>query len=342
MKEQIADGLTAMSMLTVRAPARLHLGFLDLNADIGRKFGSIGLAIKSHSTSISVTAGEQFAITLHKPNESLKAKLIQLIDVFYGTVGCHIPNAQRSLNIIVDSHITQHSGLGSGTQLALTISTALAKYHCIEISTPELAAKMGRGKRSGIGIATFDRGGFIIDGGVKPKQTVPPVLFTRDFPEHWHIVLICSDNFQGVHGKAETSAFNDLPLFPIDSAREINHITLMQLLPALVEEDIDSFGDAITQIQALIGDHFASAQGGRYSSEAVANCLLESQRLGHKGIAQSSWGPTGCVFVDSEAKADKLIEQLTNHVSDILPATERPTFIKTTANNTGALIETFD
>ena len=29
----------------VIAPARLHLGFLDLNGDLGRMFGSIGLAV---------------------------------------------------------------------------------------------------------------------------------------------------------------------------------------------------------------------------------------------------------------------------------------------------------
>ena len=29
----------------VTANARLHLGFLDLNGDLGRKFGSIGLCL---------------------------------------------------------------------------------------------------------------------------------------------------------------------------------------------------------------------------------------------------------------------------------------------------------
>ena len=43
--------------VSVRAPARLHLGFLDMHGDLGRKFGSLGLSItndiiSSHGGSI--------------------------------------------------------------------------------------------------------------------------------------------------------------------------------------------------------------------------------------------------------------------------------------------------
>jgi len=42
---------TALSAtIRVTAPARLHLGFLDLNGAIGRRFGSIGLAIDKPET----------------------------------------------------------------------------------------------------------------------------------------------------------------------------------------------------------------------------------------------------------------------------------------------------
>ncbi|MBA4228922.1 MAG: hypothetical protein C0456_20205 [Hyphomonas sp.] len=35
----------AINAVRVRAPARLHFGFLDLNGGLGRRFGSIGLAL---------------------------------------------------------------------------------------------------------------------------------------------------------------------------------------------------------------------------------------------------------------------------------------------------------
>src|ERR1700677_3525904 len=41
--------------------ARLHLGFLDLAGDLGRKFGSIGLAIDGFATEVRMRRAAQFA-----------------------------------------------------------------------------------------------------------------------------------------------------------------------------------------------------------------------------------------------------------------------------------------
>src|SRR3954466_11836136 len=49
--------------VTVRAPARLHLGFLDLNGGLGRRFGSIGLAINGLKTSITFNAAARLRVT---------------------------------------------------------------------------------------------------------------------------------------------------------------------------------------------------------------------------------------------------------------------------------------
>ncbi|TJV01967.1 MAG: GHMP kinase, partial [Mesorhizobium sp.] len=36
--------------VTIQVPARLHLGFLDLNGDTGRRFGSVGLPLSEPET----------------------------------------------------------------------------------------------------------------------------------------------------------------------------------------------------------------------------------------------------------------------------------------------------
>ncbi|HIC45687.1 MAG TPA: beta-hydroxylase [Methylophaga aminisulfidivorans] len=341
MKQQTAEAesLTAMSSVTVQAPARLHLGFLDLNAEIGRKFGSIGVAINSHHTIIQISPAENFLIQGEDLTDNLKLKIRQICERFYESIGSQIPSANRCINICVKQTIPEHSGLGSGTQLALTVGTALAKFHGISISTPSIAKQLGRGKRSGIGIATFDHGGFVIDGGLKPNQTVPPILAHIDYPADWKIVLVMDPHHQGIHGTAEVQAFHELPIFPQENARLISHLTLMCLLPALIEKSCDDFGKAVTDIQALIGDHFAKAQGGRYTSKRVESCLLEAQRLGHSGVAQSSWGPTGCIFVENEAKAKQLIEHLTQFAKTAFSYGNAPIFIQTSADNHGAVIE---
>ena len=45
--------MTGPSSVTVTVPARLHFGFLDLNGGLGRRFGSIGLAISDLRTRIA-------------------------------------------------------------------------------------------------------------------------------------------------------------------------------------------------------------------------------------------------------------------------------------------------
>ncbi len=39
----------------VFAPARLHLGFLDLNGGLGRRFGGLGVAIEDLGTRLTVS-----------------------------------------------------------------------------------------------------------------------------------------------------------------------------------------------------------------------------------------------------------------------------------------------
>lgn len=340
MKSDQADIPALTKTVSVRAPARLHLGFLDLNASQGRKFGSIGLAIDSHYTEIAISQATETRILGSQLSAETHSRLEKVRHRFYQTLGKDLSPTHQQTQIEVKQQIPEHAGLGSGTQLALTLGSALAKFHDLTIDTPSLAQQLGRGKRSGIGVATFDHGGFIIDGGLKPEQTVPPLLMHHVYPESWRIVLVMDPQHQGMHGQNESQAFKTLPVFPLDNARTICHLTLMQLLPALLEQDIDEFGQAITDIQALVGDHFAAAQGGRYTSPVVADCLEHAQKLGHKGIAQSSWGPTGCIFVDSEAQAQQLITTLQNTALAQSKDSGQPVFIMARCDNNGAIIET--
>lgn len=340
MKQDQAEPPTLINTVSVRAPARLHLGFLDLNASQGRKFGSIGLAVDSHYTEIRISDAQENRICGSQLSDKTRARLEKIRQRFYQTLGHSIPSDQQHTLIELKQQIPEHAGLGSGTQLALTLGAALARFHHLTIDTPTLAQKLGRGKRSGIGVATFDQGGFIVDGGLKPDQTVPPLLTHQSYPDDWRIVLIMDPTHQGIHGHTESTAFKTLPVFPLDNARTICHLTLMQLLPALLEQNIDEFGQAITDIQALVGDHFAAAQGGRYTSQIVARCLEHAQHLGHKGIAQSSWGPTGCVFVESDTQAQQLISTLHNTVLAQATNSGQPVFITARCDNHGAIIET--
>jgi beta-RFAP synthase len=334
-QENISQSITNVK---VSAPARLHLGFLDLNGRSGRKFGSIGLAIDSHKTTIEASLSGTSSHQLNVPH-AMQNKIEALIANFYQHIASHVELERRGIKLKLLSSIPEHAGLGSGTQLNLVIGTALSQLHAIDITTLQIASSLGRGTRSGIGIATFDHGGFIIDGGLGQDSETPPLLARYALPMDWFVILMMEKNRQGVHGKQERDAFKQLPPFPIEQSHAICHLTLMKLLPGLIEKDINQFGQAITQIQAHIGDHFSSSQGGRYTSQKIAILLDYAKELGHQGIGQSSWGPTGCVFVSGSSEAQELVINLEDYIQKHFDNPYDYSVIITQASPSGAKIE---
>ena len=46
----------------VTTSARLHLGFMDLNGDLGRLYGSIGVTVKAPKTQLTIEEHEELII----------------------------------------------------------------------------------------------------------------------------------------------------------------------------------------------------------------------------------------------------------------------------------------
>lgn len=288
-------------VIEVLAPARLHLGFLDLNGSLGRRYGSLGLAIDEPLTEIRLTRAE--ASSAAGPEQ---ARALPLLQTFAATFA---PGESFSLD--VRRAIPAHAGLGSGTQLALAIGRGVLELSGAMRRSDELGTLVERGARSAIGITAFEQGGFIIDGGRSSRPDAPPLTVRHPFPEAWRIMLVLDPAETGVHGEKETRAFNALPEFPEAHAGRLCRLTLMRLLPGLVEENLDEFGSAVAEIQAIVGAHFAAAQGGApWSSAAVGRIVKSLGELGATGLGQSSWGPTGFAFVPTEAAARRLYSSL--------------------------------
>src|SRR5215471_20586653 len=57
--------LRTVERVTVSVPARLHLGFVDLNGDLGRRFGSVGIAIDAPYTRVRIGRSERATIDGH-------------------------------------------------------------------------------------------------------------------------------------------------------------------------------------------------------------------------------------------------------------------------------------
>jgi beta-ribofuranosylaminobenzene 5'-phosphate synthase len=306
----------------VQANARLHLGFLDLNGDFGRRFGSLGLAIDRPVTSLSITRAARTSVE-GAEHQRVANHLAAL---------CKHLKLDTSYEVKICQAIPAHAGLGSGTQLALTVAQALRLLEEIDADAAVDAMLLQRGARSGAGAALFRTGGLVVDGGHRLRMAedqqscadeakdgrgssiaanvkgVPPILARLAFPQEWRIILVIDMNAEGVHGADERAAFARLPEFSAVQSAEICRSVLMQVLPAVAEHDLALFGEAITRIQQILGDYFAPAQGGsRFTSARVGAIMNRLQSDGAHGIGQSSWGPTGFAFAESMAEAEKLV-----------------------------------
>lgn len=283
----------------VRAPARLHLGFLDLEGSLGRRYGGIGLAVDRPQTDVAVSRAPVFSARGVERERALR-----LVEGLAPALAL-----DQAYAVDVERAIPAHAGLGSGTQLALAIAAGILALEGRTSTAGAIASLADRGARSAIGMGAFEAGGFIVDGGRDATDRPPPVVARLPFPESWRVLLVLDRAAEGVHGDRETRAFRDLRPFPAALAGHLCRLTLMRLLPAVAEQNIAPFGAAVTEIQAAAGAHFAAAQGGGpWSSPAVGRLVEKLGAMGAIGLGQSSWGPTGFAFAGSEDAARRLYE----------------------------------
>ena len=284
-----------ISSVSVIAPARLHMGFLDLSGSLGRQFGSIGVALNEPVTQLVISASDKKYIE----NKSVSK---------YLTIFCKAFDVSDALNIAIVETIPEHIGLGSGTQMALAIGAGLNAFYDLKLSVRDIAAVMDRGLRSGIGIGVFEQGGFVVDGGRGENTITPPMLAHFDVPENWRFILVFDKRGQGLHGQQEIQAFKTLPPFPRSEVERLSYLLLMQALPAIAEKDLARFGDVITELQRAVGEHFSPAQGGIFSSGDVAESMNWLANRGAVAVGQTSWGPTGFCLVENAEIAENLIQ----------------------------------
>ncbi len=311
--------------VTIKTPARLHLGLIEMNGDLGRMFGGLGVAIDHPN----VVLEAQTAPTLKITGE--KAELTkEIADRFYKKY-----KVPAKAHIHVAEAISCHTGLGSGTQLAIAVAVALAKIGGVKASVPELAVAAGRARRTSVGTSIFQYGGFVVDGGKNMKtQACPPLIYRQPFPVEWRFIVAVPNQPKGLCNSEETKAFDKLNVMSPGDVGQMCRLTMYKLLPALAERDIEEFGDALTKIQVITGNHFAQAQGGTYASKACADCIEFLKQIGAHGVGQSSWGPALYAVVEKE-QAKARLAKVKAHLSSGVGG---EAFIAK-ANNHGATIK---
>jgi len=310
-------------MLKITTPSRLHITLIDMNASIGRVDGSIGLTLNEPVINISARKSDIVEIIGKIEHSERLSNSIKAL----------LPDG-KGIRISIEKDYPSHIGLGSGTQAALAAGTAVNELYDLGLSIYEIAVKAGRGGTSGIGVAAFEKGGFILDGGHdfrKKKAVLPsaasrlppaPVLVRRDFPG-WDIVVAVPEQ-KGASQANEVNIFQEVCPVPLYEVEKLSHIILMQLLPALSEEDIITFGKSINAIQEL------GFKKREVELQPVSKKLMEVLRDGGAhGAGMSSFGPTVYAFGEDADDLKKIAEDFLG---------KGQVFI-TKARNTGARIE---
>jgi beta-ribofuranosylaminobenzene 5'-phosphate synthase len=289
--------------VSVTATTRLHFGFLDPSGRGPRPFGSFGLSLDRPSTRLTLTRAESSVVT--GPERERAARYLNTI-----ADSCGI---DRGYDLNIAEAIPPHAGLGSGTQLALAIGSAFAALEGLRLAPQEIAARLDRGARSGIGIATFAQGGVVLDGG--PRQGALPALIGRlPFPPDWRVLLMFDADARGLAGAGETAAFETLPDFPESKTEELYRRIADSALAAVVAADFKTFCEQVGYLQACMGAYFTPLQGGPYTSKRVSDALEWLRGEGVTGLGQSSWGPTGFAFVASEHEGQALLGRLSAQI----------------------------
>ena len=293
----------------VSAPSRIHISLLDLCGKMGRVDGGVGIALERPCAVIEARKCNTIEVT--GGDEESRELVHQAARRYFAHTGADCGAVLRLFRTI-----PRHSGLGSGTQLALGTLSALSTLFRRSLSVREMAYIAGRGGTSGIGTAAFEYGGFLMDGGhsfgegkdksdFRPSSAasgVKPASVTNrlPFPEEWEIILAIPCVGARVYGGRERDIFREFCPVPLEEVREVCHEVVMRMLPGLVEHDLPLFGEAVNRIQEIgFKKHEIALQ-----SPLISSLIREMRLAGAPCAGMSSFGPA--VYAITDGNGDEI------------------------------------
>jgi beta-RFAP synthase len=313
----------------VTAPSRLHFGLWSLGGGDGRQFGGVGAMIERPELKLLLTEAGEFTAVGDSAERAIASARRWAEFHRLALPPCRIEICKM---------IPEHAGLGSGTQLGLSVAAGLNAFCGLPSQTPqELALSVGRGLRSAVGTYGFVFGGLIVEQGKLPGEPISPLDCRIDLPEAWRFVLVRPRGIAGLAGDDEMVAFGTLPPVPQSVTDELISGVRDRLVPAAATVDFALFSESLYHYGRLSGQCFSAQQGGPFNGPQLTALVEQIRRLGHAGVGQTSWGPTVFVVMPSQEAAEQLVADLRSG-DDALEFD----LVISSPNNRGARIEVND
>jgi len=309
--------------MKIRVPSRLHMTLIDLNGSYGRLDGGIGLTLANPSILLKGELSET-GLSLDfssKIDDEIKDEAYQKLLNSVNNLINHF-SIESGFHFTLEEAYPTHSGLGSGTQFALAtgrlvcelLEEDLGVKYCNlnenktknSINCVSLGEILKRGGTSGVGIFSFDCGGFILDGGhglnekrvflpSSASSAKPPILIGQyDFPQEWNVVVAIPNGDNTTTAEKETDLFQKHCPVPKWEVEKLSHLILMNLIPFMLEKDIESFGHVINQIQDL---GFKKIEVN-LQPDNIKKTMDTMREFGAYGVGMSSFGPTLYTITD--------------------------------------------
>jgi beta-RFAP synthase len=286
----------------ITTPSRLHFGLLAWGERHPRQFGSVGLMVNAPGIAIHSRASHSWSVAGPLADRA-SAVAQRVVDTLVNEGRPIVP-----LHLTIERTSPEHVGLGTGTQLSLSVARLiLAASGESEPSIERLALLTGRGRRSGIGLHGFMLGGLLVDGGRAPLSYIPPLLSRISFPSDWSILVVIPPTSPGLAGEVERDAFSRLSAVRVKTVERLCRMILLELLPSAAERDLPAFGAALSEIQEEVGRGFSTVQGGVFGHPQLESIARSMRGLGLVGVGQSSWGPSLFGLLSHEPELETMI-----------------------------------
>jgi beta-RFAP synthase len=313
--------------LEVAAPSRLHFGLLSFGPESGsrptpravsssagddtagvpgtssnpRQFGGAGVMIEQPGLLLRLTSRERLTATGPAGDRAMAfAQRFAAYQRLAEEPRCQIDVVRLP---------RQHAGLGVGTSLGMAVAAGLAAWLGLPpMSAEQLAASVGRGRRSAVGALGFLRGGLIVEGGKSADDLLSPLVDRVELPEAWRFVAIIPAG-QGLSGVDEEAAFRQLPPVASATSAALREELMDRLLPAARSGDFEALSESLYRFNRASGECYSAHQGGPYASRQLADLVAAIRAAGIRGVGQSSWGPTLFALLADQPAAERFVSE---------------------------------